>query len=253
MARVILRLTNWYAVGFGTSIIIWLISAFVPPPWRWLLWVLGLAIDLITPLTAGKIVKAIPPSISHTSERIGLFTIIVLGESVVAVVAGISAQEWHLFAIITALSGLSIAFSFWWMYFDTVDSSALQCMKFGKMRLALSWLYLHLPLVMGLTATGVSIKHLITYDKELAATHPEHLLFCIAIASCLLSLAALHWLSCNLGRTKCKKVLVSYRLAAAILVLLLGLIAHLIPTILLVLLLTFICISQIILDMCNTA
>ncbi|NES80263.1 MAG: hypothetical protein F6K10_01580 [Moorea sp. SIO2B7] len=26
------------------------------------------------------------------------------------------------------------------MYFDTVDSSALQCMKFGKMKIGLAWL-----------------------------------------------------------------------------------------------------------------
>ena len=243
-------LTNWYAGGFGISIIIWLISIFVPVPWRWLLLGVGLIIDFMTPLTAGRMIQSIPPSISHISERIGLFTLIVLGESVVAVVKGISEEEWTVSTVIMALSGLCIAFSFWWMYFDTIDSSPLQCMKFGKTKLALSWLYLHLPLVMGLTATGVSIEHLIIHDLELS-TPQENWLFCLAISSSLISLAALHWVSSNLGKTKCKRVLVSYRFAGAIIVLLIGLIANVIPATLLVIFLMLICISQVILDIVN--
>jgi low temperature requirement protein LtrA len=203
----------------------------------------------ITPLTAGKQVKAIPPSISHISERIGLFTIIVLGESVVAVVSGISEQDWNFLTSFTALCGLSIAFSFWWMYFDTVDSSALQCMKFGKMNLALSWLYLHLPLVMGLTVTGVSIEHLITHNWELSEIQPEQRLLSIAIASCLLTLAALHWLSCNVGETKSSKKFVYYRAIAGIFGLILGSIANSLSTIILVIILTLICLSQIALQL----
>ncbi|NET70688.1 MAG: low temperature requirement protein A [Sphaerospermopsis sp. SIO1G2] len=240
-------LTTWYASGFGISVLIWLSSAFVPLPWRLLLWGLGLFIDFITPLTAGKFVKSFPPSISHISERIGLFTIIVLGESAVAVVTGISEQEWNLLSILTALGGLIIAFSFWWIYFDSVDSSALECMKFGKMKLGLAWLYIHLPLVMGLTATGVSIEHLITNDVKFVS-QPDKLLFSLAIFSCLLSLAVLHWLSYNVGRTKYKINLVYYRLIAAILVLSTGLIVDFISAFTLVMIFTFICLCQIILD-----
>ncbi|MCU0517874.1 MAG: low temperature requirement protein A [Oscillatoria sp. Prado101] len=44
----------------------------------------GLLADFITPLTGGKLVAEIPPSFTHVPERLGLFTIIVLGEAVIA-------------------------------------------------------------------------------------------------------------------------------------------------------------------------
>ncbi|HEY9806517.1 MAG TPA: low temperature requirement protein A, partial [Candidatus Obscuribacterales bacterium] len=73
-------LARWYATGFGLSAGLWLISAFVPPPWRLGLWLVGLVIDFSTPFSAGRLVAKIPPSMSHIPERIGLFTLIVLGE-----------------------------------------------------------------------------------------------------------------------------------------------------------------------------
>src|SRR4028118_624725 len=45
-------LTTWYTRGFGISVTLWLVSVFVPVPWRFGLWALGLIIDLCTPLTA---------------------------------------------------------------------------------------------------------------------------------------------------------------------------------------------------------
>ena len=150
-------LTNWYAVGFTASIVFWLASIFVPLPWRFGLWAIGLIIDFATPLSAGQRVAKIPPDMAHTTERIGLFTIIVLGESIVAVVGGVAEMAWTPMAIAIALLGLSIAFSFWWMYFDTVDESPLQAMRRGEMKVALTWLYSHLPLAIGLTATGVGV------------------------------------------------------------------------------------------------
>src|SRR5687768_14084216 len=42
-------LTERYLIGFGSSAIIWTVSAFVPPPLRFILWGIGLAIDFGTP------------------------------------------------------------------------------------------------------------------------------------------------------------------------------------------------------------
>jgi low temperature requirement protein LtrA len=244
-------LTNWYAVGFTISIIFWLISVFVPLPWRLILWGLGLIIDFATPLTAGQRVAKIPPDMAHTTERIGLFTIIVLGESIVAVVKGVSDREWTPTSIAIALLGLSIAFSFWWMYFDTVDGSPLQAMKQGKMKVALTWLYSHLPLAIGLTATGVGVEkmiHSLTYDSA----RIEKMLFCLAVALCMLILSNLHWTSCDLGQTKCKRILTFYRLGTAIFILALAFASNILSSLVIITLVAFACTIQIVLDLFNT-
>ena len=55
-------------------------------------------------------------------ERFGLFTIIVLGEVVVAVVRGVAGHH-HLNPAVgtTAGLGMLIAIGLWWVYFDSVS------------------------------------------------------------------------------------------------------------------------------------
>ena len=244
-------LTTWYAIGFSGSIVLWLASIFVPLPWRFVLWGLGLIIDFATPLTAGQRVARVPPNMAHTTERIGLFTIIVLGESIVAVVGGVSARQWNPMSVAIALLGLSIAFSFWWMYFDTVDESPLHAMKKGKMRIALTWLYSHLPLTIGLTATGVGVEKMI-HGLEHDTARGEKVLFCLAVALCLTILSNLHWTSCELGQTKCKRVLTFYRLGAAAFVLTLAVASSALSSLAIISLVAFACTIQIVLDIFNT-
>jgi low temperature requirement protein LtrA len=244
-------LTNWYAVGFTISIFFWLASVFIPLPWRYVLWGLGLMIDFATPLTAGTRVRQVPPNMAHTTERIGLFTIIVLGESIVAVVGGVSEIDWTPNSIAIALLGLSIVFSFWWMYFDTVDESPLHAMRTGKMRTALTWLYSHLPLAVGLTATGVGVEKMIQSIGH-DSTMEDKILFCLAVALCLLILSNLHWTSCELGQTKCKKILTYYRLGAAVFVLILALGSNVLSSLVIMILVALACAVQVVLDIFNT-
>ncbi|MEM8832119.1 MAG: low temperature requirement protein A [Cyanobacteria bacterium P01_G01_bin.19] len=244
-------LTNWFAVGFSASITVWLTSLFVPLPWRFLLWGLGLIIDFATPLTAGARVAKVPPDMAHATERIGLFTIIVLGESIVAVVGGVSGREWTPVAIAIALLGLSIAFSFWWMYFDSVDESPLSAIRRGKMNIALTWLYSHLPLAIGLTATGVGVEKMI-HGLTQDSIRSEKILFCLAVALCLTILSNLHWTSCELGQTKCKRVLTYYRLGAAAFVLSLVLVCNVLSSLTIISLIAIACTVQIALDIFNT-
>jgi low temperature requirement protein LtrA len=58
-------------------------------------------------------------SASHIPERFGLFTIIVLGESVVAAARGLTEQRWQPEAVATAAFGFLVAICVWWIYFDT--------------------------------------------------------------------------------------------------------------------------------------
>ncbi|MGH8002443.1 MAG: low temperature requirement protein A, partial [Brasilonema sp.] len=67
-------LTNRYAAGFTIAAVLWIISGFVPSPWRFVFWTLGLIIDFATPLSARKLQLELSPHSSHLPERFGLFT-----------------------------------------------------------------------------------------------------------------------------------------------------------------------------------
>ena len=62
-------------------------------PWRFGFWALGLVIDFATPLICSKLQIQLPPHPSHLAERFRLFTMIVLGEAMIAVVDGVSEQK----------------------------------------------------------------------------------------------------------------------------------------------------------------
>src|ERR687898_407964 len=86
-----------YVAAFSFSVALWTVSLAVPEPWRFLLWGIGLAVDLGVPALAGpRFVGRVPLHASHIPERFALFTIIVLGESVVAVALGVAGSDWEL-------------------------------------------------------------------------------------------------------------------------------------------------------------
>ena len=213
-------MTNRYALGFGLGASLWLVSVFVPPPWRFGLWVLGLVVDFSTPLVMSRLITQIPPSASHIPERLGLFIIIVLGESILAVVRGLPDLDWNASSITVGLLGLAIAFSLWWLYFDTVDGSPLRGASLGKPLLGLTWLYAHLPLAIGVAATGVGVEHLV---KSLGKGLPDsdRWLLCGSVGLGLTALAGIHWITCTLGARR-RKVLAAYRLGSAAFVALLA-------------------------------
>jgi low temperature requirement protein LtrA len=85
-------LTGRYAVGFGLAALVWLASAFVPPPYR-----LASGGSSASPSSSTSRSRRARGASStscrrtaHFAERYGLFTIIVLGESFIKVVGGLS-------------------------------------------------------------------------------------------------------------------------------------------------------------------
>jgi low temperature requirement protein LtrA len=150
-------LTRRYAIGFTLAAAIWLVSAFVPPPARYLLWFLGMAADFAVPLTSRQLNALLPPDVPHMAERYGLFTIIVMGEAFVKVVSSAPAASLALYTLLLGGLGLVIAGSIWWLYFDDVAGSPVKPVG----RAPYIWIYSHLPLAIGLTAFGVAIKKVI--------------------------------------------------------------------------------------------
>lgn len=244
------RLTTRFIRGFGTAAAIWLVSAFVPTPLRFMFWALGLTVDFATPLGAGQLDVEFAPHTSHLPERFGLFTLIVMGESIMGVVNGVAQQQWNVLSAITLAFGLSIPFSLWWIYFDNLGGSAIQaartCRRIWTYQI---WLYTHLPLVIGLTATGVGVEHIVSRDPSLALPPPERWLICGAVALCLLALGVIYLT----GRTtkilqRCQ-IRATYRVGAAAVILVLALAGAGLSPIELIGLIAAVCAAQILLDL----
>ena len=136
------------------------------------------------------------PNVHHLPERFGSFTIIVLGISILGVVNGIAAHNWTMSSIISAGLGLGIAFSLWWIYFDNVNGSEIKALrKNKKIGIYITWLYIHFPLIIGFTAFGVSIEHVVLSNQALALPSSEKWLLCISTFLCLATLGVIQMTS----------------------------------------------------------
>jgi len=152
-------LVRGYLIGFGAAAVIWTASALVPEGSRFVLWAVALAVDLATPWVMRSEQARIPLDVSHLPERFGLFTILVLGESIAAVVAGLSHASWAFATTVTAALGVGVATALWWMYFDNARGSVVR--RRASVRRTwrpTGWIYTHLPLAAAIGATGAGLE-----------------------------------------------------------------------------------------------
>jgi low temperature requirement protein LtrA len=180
-------LINVYLAVFSFTTLIWIASIFVPGPLRYVLWGAALAIDIATPLRAWPALASAPVVVSHLTERYGSFFIIVLGESVVAVVAGVAGFEFTARSWIVASICFGIALCLWWIYFDLADTSVL-----GRGVLGLVYIYAHFPLLGGIAALGAGTKLAITHAAQPGLGAGARWALAGGIAAFALSLALLH-------------------------------------------------------------
>jgi low temperature requirement protein LtrA len=214
---------------FGLAAAIWLASAWVPTPARFYLWGLGLVIDVATPLGAGKLHSRLAPHATHLPERFALFILIVLGEAIAGVVMGLTKHPWSFQSGLTAALGLSVAFSLWWAYFDNIDGAAIRAARTqGRIWLYQGWLYVHLPLVMGLAASAVGVQYAVASPQDLVLPPGERWLICGATALVLLSIGCIQ-LCIDAGRGEIQKTRLAFRFGGAAAVLLLGALGEMSP------------------------
>jgi low temperature requirement protein LtrA len=193
-----------HAIGFGSAALIWLGAAFVPTPLRFWLWGFAFLIDVLTPGFSAHRTHRLPPDATHLPERFGLFTIILLGESVMAIMRGIESQEnWPPQAALSAIFGLCIVFAYWWWYFD--HSGAAEERRFHSPRHTLAfqaWLYVHFPLYLSIAVAGIGVEHIISLHPGERFSREGTVLLACATCALMLSLVVIAQASRTQSRRK---------------------------------------------------
>jgi low temperature requirement protein LtrA len=117
-------------------------------------------------------------------ERFGLFTIIVLGEVVFGVVAGLSAAERDVTTIATSMIALVVGFGFWWIYFDVVGGR----LPDSDGRSLANWIVSHCPITLSIAAAGAGMVGLIEHAHDTRTPATTAWLLTGAVAVGLLAL-----------------------------------------------------------------
>jgi low temperature requirement protein LtrA len=162
-----------YVLAYLFNTLLFIASVFVSIPWRFILWGIALVISLLLPMltlrtnrNAPEIQEEIIRSSKATPsmvERFGLFTIIVLGEVVAGTIRGVAGYHpLNLTVGITAAIGMVIAIGIWWIYFDFISGRP----PLPGLLNTRHWLYLHLPMTLGITAVGAAVFNFVEHAGE---------------------------------------------------------------------------------------
>jgi low temperature requirement protein LtrA len=210
-----------YGTGYSASVVLWTVSIVVPPPTRYVLWAIGLTIDLSMPPTSTRIHRLVPTSPGHVPERWGLFTLIALGESVVSVGLGAADAHWRVNSGLAAVSGFVVVACIWWLYFDGLSSVTLR----GSTGDTVVYSYAHLPLIGALASVAAGVSLLIEEAGETHLPAGTTWALCGGCVIYLMSLLLAGSVSRRSRREEAKRV----KVAAGVAVLVVGLLSPLLP------------------------
>ncbi len=184
--------TDGYVTGFTLGLLPWIVSFAFEESLRPWLWALGLLIDWATPVLIRRRQALLPRfSHSHLIERFGLFTIIVLGETVAGTVNGLAGLH-HVSALgqLAGFLAMVLAFQLWWLYFDMVPREHLKPSIWAAMGRS----FLHYPLLGAIAASGAGVLSVVGHEGEVLGLEQRMLLAgSVGVALlCMIGLSRVH-------------------------------------------------------------
>jgi len=188
------RATAFRYAGAVTFVqVLWVSRLALPGGGPWWVFVLIAIADLSVPLWAERTgTTAWHPH--HIAERYGLFTIIVLGESVLASTVGVQGAldggGLSVELVVIALSGLTVLFVLWWLYFAEPAGDGLV----RRRNLSFLWGYGHYLIFASLAAVGAGLEVAVESAGHHTEVSDEVVAFSVAIpvAVFLVMLWAVH-------------------------------------------------------------
>jgi low temperature requirement protein LtrA len=163
------------AAGLLAAPALLIVAGFLDGSAQAALWIAALLLDYGTPYV--RDVSGFRVSPSHFAERFGLIVIIALGESIVAIGAGLEGDALTAGVVVAALGGIAIAGAPWWAYFDVVaivaERKLREAQGIERNRLARdSWGVLHGLLIAGIVLVALGIKKTVGDVDEPLKTVP---------------------------------------------------------------------------------
>lgn len=164
------RIVVWACVGGS----VWIAGALAEGQARLLLWALALTLEFLGPITTFWCPGLGRGSSrdwnvegAHLAERVGLFVIICLGESIIITGATFAELPWTLTTVSAFVSAFLGTVAMWWLFFSAKHEAASEVIatteNAGAMARA-AYTYAPIPVVAGIVVTAVG--------DEMVLAHP---------------------------------------------------------------------------------
>jgi low temperature requirement protein LtrA len=157
-------LTTWLLLE-GSVTSVWAMSLLIGEPLRFGFWIVSFLLQVMgMAIIYLRFKSIIAPDASHCNERFGLFTILVLGETILAIGIGTSEIGLAGRTLLVGALGFVIVVAVWWLYFVGYQERLYERMLFCRTeswqqqrRRGLVHVYSHYAIHAGIVAAGVGI------------------------------------------------------------------------------------------------
>ena len=162
------RLNRPWTVIYLSSLALMILTLYLEQPYIRIVFYLTLVLNYLPPFVVQNLLRRESSDFNLSSsmaERMGLFTIIIFGETILGVVTGTSElgklnwEVWINFGL-----SIMIVFALWWIFFSLVSDRPCRPGYVNSHKMEL----LYIPTLMGLGVTGVAFSSLFQ-----GHTHPE--------------------------------------------------------------------------------
>jgi low temperature requirement protein LtrA len=181
-----------FTVGFIVAAGILGLSFAVGAHSRLVLCGIAITVDIATPALTARFQDGLPPiSRDKFPERFGLFTMIVLGQTIAGVISGVAMTNRHAnmtaSTMVAAIFGVAIGFGMWWVYFDFIARRPPK----PRFTLNLVWVYLHILTVSSMVIVGVGTSAAIAEGGRGSLSNGVQRGLLLSVAATLIILALL--------------------------------------------------------------
>lgn len=157
-----IRFAKDIGVGICIGALVSISSLLVDSYTKFIVFYLGIVVDAGWQIALRKKLHSRPIDRAHLVERIGLLAIIILGESVIAMVGSLDHEHWNMMDIVSAATGFLLIGAIWWIYFDSFP--ILERAK--RLTTGNVLIFTHLLICMGLLILANMIRHAILGDLD---------------------------------------------------------------------------------------
>ncbi|TWP52689.1 low temperature requirement protein A [Lentzea tibetensis] len=168
-----------FTVGLFLAAPLFVLGGLLPDGWRVAVWTLAALVEIGSPALMRGATGTLTFETAHLPERFGLFIIIAIGETVVALGTQLSAGD----VTAGALGLMALAFvmicALWWTYFHFGASAMHHSLRTTKLQgriVRQVFAYAHLAYVVGILCIAVGLKKLVLHPLDAPHSMPELLL-----------------------------------------------------------------------------
>jgi low temperature requirement protein LtrA len=194
-----------YGAGYGAGWLLWFGSLALPEGTRPVLWIVALAVEMATPWLGRRRLNRHPVHTTHLPERLGQFTIILLGSTLASLRDAVPLSRPSGRALAAAGIAILVPIAIWWIY-TTFVTSGLPVRRLGNGQV---YGYLHAPAGVAVLFIGWGLGQLVRSVAEGHHTVPLtlRLVYGGSLVVWMLVGTGLHWIT--VGHLEPRRQLIS--------------------------------------------